>query len=87
MAMGVADAFRDASLLARAIDNGLSGRAPLDESLAEYETLRNEQVAEEYQENLKLARLAGPSLEALQLRAALKENPEQINLFARVRGL
>lgn len=86
MALGVADAFRDAGLLARAIDNGLSGRAPLDESLAEYETLRNEQVAEEYQENLRLARLEGPSVEALQLRAALKENQGQINLFAMVRG-
>jgi len=86
MTLGVADAFRDAGLLARAIDNGLSGRAPLDESLAEYETLHNEQAAEEYQENLKLARLAGPCLEALQLRAALKGNQEQINLFAMVRG-
>jgi len=35
---------------------------------------------------LQERKVAGPSLEALQRRAALKENQEQINLFAMVRG-
>jgi 2-polyprenyl-6-methoxyphenol hydroxylase-like FAD-dependent oxidoreductase len=86
MALGVADAFRDADLLADAIDRGLSGQAPLEQSLAEYEKRRNSEVAMEYQENLQLARMQGPSPEALRLRATLKKNQEQINLFAMARG-
>jgi 2-polyprenyl-6-methoxyphenol hydroxylase-like FAD-dependent oxidoreductase len=84
-AMGVADAFRDADLLARAVDRGLSRQAPIDQALADYERQRNEGASAEYQENLQLARLSGPSVEALRLRAALKGNQEQINRFAMAR--
>jgi flavin-dependent dehydrogenase len=41
-AQGISDAFRDAELLAGAIDDGFSGRLPLDEALAGYERRRNE---------------------------------------------
>ena len=41
LAHGIADAFRDAELLAEAIDVGLSGLRPLDEALADYERHRN----------------------------------------------
>ncbi|HXT24337.1 MAG TPA: NAD(P)/FAD-dependent oxidoreductase [Candidatus Eisenbacteria bacterium] len=84
-AMGVADAFRDAHLLARAVDRGLSGQAPIDQALADYERQRNEDAGADYQENLQLARLPGPTAEALRLRAALKGNQEQINRFAMAR--
>jgi 2-polyprenyl-6-methoxyphenol hydroxylase-like FAD-dependent oxidoreductase len=81
-ATGVADAFRDADLLARVVDRGLSGQASMDQALADYERQRNEDAGAEYQENLKLARLPGPNAEALRLRAALKGSQEQINRFA-----
>jgi flavin-dependent dehydrogenase len=40
--LGITDAFRDAELLADAIDAGFSGRKPLDAALAGYERQRNE---------------------------------------------
>jgi flavin-dependent dehydrogenase len=40
-AQGITDAFRDAQLLADAIDSGFSGAAPLEETLPEYERARN----------------------------------------------
>jgi 2-polyprenyl-6-methoxyphenol hydroxylase-like FAD-dependent oxidoreductase len=42
LALGVCDALRDAELLVDAVDEGLSGRRPLDETLADYERRRNE---------------------------------------------
>ncbi len=41
-AQGIAGAFRDADLLADALDNGLSGRESMANALAGYELLRNE---------------------------------------------
>jgi flavin-dependent dehydrogenase len=40
-ASGISDAFRDADLLAAAIDDGFSGRHDLDRALAAYERTRN----------------------------------------------
>ena len=40
--LGITDAFRDAQLLADAIDDGLAQRRPLDEAMAGYEQRRNE---------------------------------------------
>lgn len=41
-AQGITDAFRDAELLARAIDAGFSGRMPLESALRSYEYRREE---------------------------------------------
>jgi menaquinone-9 beta-reductase len=41
-AHGLADALRDAELLARAVDDGIAGRAPMDLALREYERVRDE---------------------------------------------
>jgi flavin-dependent dehydrogenase len=40
-AHGIADALRDAELLARAVDDGLSGRRPMGSALREYELTRD----------------------------------------------
>ena len=42
LAQGISDAFRDAELLANAIDAGFAGRTPLDEALRDYEQRRND---------------------------------------------
>jgi flavin-dependent dehydrogenase len=42
LALGICDAFRDAELLADAIDQGLAGTRPLDAAMREYEQRRNE---------------------------------------------
>jgi flavin-dependent dehydrogenase len=46
---GIDDAFRDAELLAAAIDDGFSGRQPLDVALARYHRARDEDSHEMYQ--------------------------------------
>ena len=46
---GINDAFRDAELLAGAIDDGFSGRADLDEALAAYEERRNAATRDRYE--------------------------------------
>lgn len=43
-AQGISDAFIDAENLARAVDDGFSGRRPLEQTLSEYEQRRNERV-------------------------------------------
>ena len=48
MALGIADALRDADLLSAAILEGLSGRRALQDALADYERERNQSSATEY---------------------------------------
>jgi flavin-dependent dehydrogenase len=81
-ALGISDAFRDAELLAEAIDTGFSGTAPLDRALAEYERRRNEAALPLYQTNCENALFKRPSPELLEIRAALKgANQDDIDKF------
>ena len=58
--LGITDAFRDAELLANAIDDGFSGRKPLDEALAGYEQERNDIATPLYEFTTSLARMQEP---------------------------
>jgi flavin-dependent dehydrogenase len=78
---GISDAFRDAGLLAEAIDAGLSGRRPHEEALADYERRRNAAAMPMYEFTHQFARLELPSPEMQQLFAALRNNQEQTNRF------
>ncbi len=80
-AQGISDAFRDAELVAEAIDAGLSGKRPLEEALADYERRRNEAVMPMYEFTHQLANLSPPPPEMQQLFAALRHNQEQTNRF------
>ncbi len=60
---GMGDAFRDAQFLADAIDDGLAGRAPLDDALAGYEQNRNDAAMPLYEQTIALAKF--PSAEEL----------------------
>jgi len=55
--LGIDDAFRDAELLARAIDDGFTGRRDLEAALAEYEETRNNATAMVYEVTHQLATL------------------------------
>ncbi len=57
LAQGITDAFRDADLLAEAIDAGLAGRRPLEETLADYERERNATALPLYQFNAQYTQL------------------------------
>ncbi len=76
LALGVADAFRDAELLATAVDDGLSERRALDLALADYERRRNELTMPDYRMNLDRARFTPVSQTERSLRAALHGNTE-----------
>ncbi len=78
---GIADAFRDAELLASAIDAGFSGRRPLEEALADYEVARNADARPYYERTCQLAELRGAPPALLRLRAALRQQPEEASRF------
>jgi flavin-dependent dehydrogenase len=80
-AQGITDAFRDAELLAEAIDDGFSGRRPLDEALAGYEKQRNETVMPMYEFTCQMAALDPPPPEMAELFAALRGNQTETDRF------
>lgn len=67
MGWGISDAFRDAELLADALDAGWCGRAPLDEALAGYEQQRNAATMRIYEMTCRLAELHPPTPELVQM--------------------
>jgi flavin-dependent dehydrogenase len=87
LALGIGDAFRDAELLAEAVDAGLTGRAPLAQALAGYEQRRNELSAPGFQTTIEFARLEPPPPHMQELFAALRDNPaERDRLFGTFAG-
>ncbi len=80
-ASGISDAFRDAELLAEALDAGFCGNQSLDEALAIYEEARNQAALPKYEETCRLASFTPPPPEVFQLRAALRNNQPAINQF------
>jgi flavin-dependent dehydrogenase len=81
LAQGMNDAFRDATLLAEALDDGLSGRRPLDAALADYARRRDDAAMPAYELNLGFATLAPPDPAMEQLIAALATNQDAANRF------
>jgi 2-polyprenyl-6-methoxyphenol hydroxylase-like FAD-dependent oxidoreductase len=80
-AQGITDAFRDAELLATAIDDGLAGRRPLAEALAAYEQMRNETTRPLYELTGQFAALQPPPPEMQHLLGALRHNQAQADRF------
>jgi len=81
LAQGISDAFRDAELLADALDAGFSGRQVLDDALAGYEAQRNSSAMPLYELNYQLASLQPPSPEQQQLFGALYGNQPDTDRF------
>jgi flavin-dependent dehydrogenase len=87
LALGIGDAFRDAGLLAEAIDAGLSDRMPFASALAEYEQRRNEASAHGFQSTIEFAHLQPPPPHMQELFAALRERPaDRDRLFGTFAG-
>jgi 2-polyprenyl-6-methoxyphenol hydroxylase-like FAD-dependent oxidoreductase len=80
-AQGISDAFRDAELLAEALDSGLSDTQPLDEALGEYERERNEATRGLYELTYDLASLAAPPAGQQALFGALRGNEQEAGRF------
>jgi flavin-dependent dehydrogenase len=80
-ALGIADAFRDAELVASAVDDGLAGRRPMEVALAEYEAERNAATLSDYRANIDRARFNPVPPDLRQLRGALHGNPDATRQF------
>jgi flavin-dependent dehydrogenase len=80
-AQGITDAFRDAELLAAALDVGFVGARPLESALAEYERIRNEESRGLYELTYEFASLAPPTVEQQALFGALRTNAEETRRF------
>jgi 2-polyprenyl-6-methoxyphenol hydroxylase-like FAD-dependent oxidoreductase len=78
LAQGISDAFRDAELVAEAIDVCLSGRREFAEALGDYERQRNEETMPIYELNYQLAGLDPPAPEMYQY---LRGNQAETNRF------
>jgi flavin-dependent dehydrogenase len=83
-AQGIHDAFLDAELCARAVDDALAGRRSFEIAMNEYQAERDERVAPMYEFTTQLATLEPPPPELQQLLAAVHGNKEAMDAFARV---
>jgi flavin-dependent dehydrogenase len=76
-AYGITDAFRDAQIVATALDDALAGRRHYDDAMAGYQRARDEQSQPIYQLTCEFAKLEPPPLEMQQLFGALQGNGNQ----------
>ncbi|MGH3822734.1 MAG: NAD(P)/FAD-dependent oxidoreductase [Pseudonocardiaceae bacterium] len=80
-AQGLSDAFRDAELLAQALDDGWSNRADLTQALAGYESTRNAASHQMYEFTCQLATLEAPPPPIQEMFAALQTDPVGTSKF------
>jgi 2-polyprenyl-6-methoxyphenol hydroxylase-like FAD-dependent oxidoreductase len=85
-AMGINDAFRDAELLAAALDDALSGRRMYDEAMSDYQRTRDREALPVYEFTDDFAQLRPPPPELQQLLAAMPGNQEATDGFVSVQA-
>lgn len=78
---GISDAFRDAELLAEALDAGFTGRQDLHEALTGYEQTRNAASQANYERTTQLASHQPLPPAQRMLLHAISRNPEETNRF------
>jgi flavin-dependent dehydrogenase len=79
--LGITDAFLDARRLVEALDDGFSGRQPLDQALTCYEQRRNARAFPLYEVALQSVSFQPPSTEQVMLLQALQGNQEDTDRF------
>jgi 2-polyprenyl-6-methoxyphenol hydroxylase-like FAD-dependent oxidoreductase len=82
-AQGISDAFRDAELLAAALDDGWSGRRDPAGALADYQRTRDLALPM-YEFTAQIASMEPPPPELQQLLAAVHGNQDAMDMFVRV---
>jgi 2-polyprenyl-6-methoxyphenol hydroxylase-like FAD-dependent oxidoreductase len=85
-AMGINDAFRDAELLAAALDDAFSGRRGYDDGLAEYQQTRDREARPIYELTDAFAQLQPPPPELQQLLGAMHGNQAAMDAFVSVQA-
>lgn len=83
---GITDAFKYAELLSERIDDGLSGRRPMDEALADYQRTRDEQSAGTYELTLSISELTLTPYYDSVFRAAAKSPAYTRKFFGLIAG-
>lgn len=83
-AQGIQDAFQDAELCARAVDETLTGQRPFEEAMRDYQEARDGRVREMYEFTADFARLEPPTPEMQQMFGAIAQQQETMDGFARV---
>jgi 2-polyprenyl-6-methoxyphenol hydroxylase-like FAD-dependent oxidoreductase len=83
-AQGIQDAFRDAELCVRALDEAYSGGRPFNEAMSEYQAARDEHVLPMYELTAEIASLEPPPPELQKILHAAHGNQEAMDGFARV---
>jgi 2-polyprenyl-6-methoxyphenol hydroxylase-like FAD-dependent oxidoreductase len=78
---GIADAFRDAELLADAVVAGLDSGPPLERTLADYGRRRDAAGLPMYEMTMDLASFAPPRVEQQLLLQALEGRPAEVSRF------
>ncbi len=80
-ALGISDAFRDAELLATALDDGFTEKQPLEVALSHYEQQRNEASKPFYEFTLETARMNPVAIEQRELLRVLPRDPVATSQF------
>ncbi len=80
-AYGISDAFRDAELLAIALDDGFTGRQPLEAALGHYEQQRNAASKPFYEFTIETAQMNPFAIEQIELLRALTHHPVATSQF------
>jgi 2-polyprenyl-6-methoxyphenol hydroxylase-like FAD-dependent oxidoreductase len=85
-AMGINDAFRDAELVAGAVDDFLSGRRTYEEGMSAYQQARDHEALPVYEFTDDFAQLQPPPPDLQQLIGAMQGNQEAMDDFVSVQA-
>ena len=85
-AMGINDAFRDAELVAGALDDAFSRRRSYEEGMSDYQQARDREALPVYEFTDDFARLQPPPPEMQQLLGAMPGNQEAMDGFISVQA-
>ena len=85
-AMGINDAFRDAELLASALDDVASGRSPYEDAMAAYQQARDHEARPVYEFTDEFSQLRPPPPELQQLLGAMHGDQEAMDDFVSVQA-
>ena len=85
-AMGINDAFRDAELVAGALDDAFSGRRSYEDAMGDYQRARDREAMPVYEFTDDFAQLQPPPPEMQQLLGAMHGNQEAMDGFVSVQA-
>jgi flavin-dependent dehydrogenase len=85
-AMGINDAFRDAELVADALDGAFTGRRSFEEGMTNYQQARDREAGPVYEFTDDFAQLQPPPPELQQLIGAMHQNQEAMDAFVSVQA-